>query len=70
MPASMYLTAAQLDTLSQCEEDLIILEQPGTVGAGDIEAWICEPDQVSEHRSLIIETTGAIISDLVLGDDA
>jgi hypothetical protein len=66
----MYLTAAQLETLSHCGEDLIILEQPGTVGAGDIEVWVCEPDQVSQHRSLIIETTGAIISNLVLEDEA
>jgi hypothetical protein len=69
MPSSIYLTAAQLQTLSQSSEDMIVIEQPGTIGAGDIEAWVCLPDELSTHRSLVIETSGEIIGDVVLEDE-
>ena len=69
MPASIYLTAGQLQTLSECSEDIIVMEVPGTVGVGDIEAWVCLPDKLSAHRNLVIDEFGTIIGDVVLGKD-
>ena len=45
------------------------MELPGTVGVGDIEAWVCLSDDVRTHRNLVIDERGTIIGDVVLGND-
>jgi hypothetical protein len=67
MPATLYITAAQLKTLAEYDSDVVFNELPPTLDRM-VEVWLMKDSTASEHRSLMLDSEGEVVSDMVEKD--
>jgi hypothetical protein len=70
MPSQITLTHEQLRILADTRQTCIVKEVITT--ATPIEAWVLNGEDIShdQHRSLIIDADGEVLSDTIMDDNA
>lgn len=67
LPASIYITKDQIKILADFDEDVVVNEQHLIASALDF--WVLDENSKNgEHRSVVIEQGGTVISDAVVSD--
>lgn len=67
MPASIFVTHAQLEVLALQGEDVVINEQRGL--QTPLDCWIMgEGSQGDHHRSMILDQDGEVVNDSIIHD--